>query len=138
MTGASVSRLPWALLVLFVVTAPALAQEAVTGDSPAGSEAATTADPPAQSEAVAAEAVTGADEASTGSEPVPADGPVTLSGMSILGNNEAPTSLVIVPWKSSEIGDGIGLRDSLNAAARPVDRDVFMRELRYYEIRAGE
>ena len=28
----------------------------------------------------------------------------TLSGISILGNQEAPKALVIVPWKSSEIG----------------------------------
>jgi hypothetical protein len=27
-----------------------------------------------------------------------------LSGMSIVGNDEAPKSLYIVPWKSSEIG----------------------------------
>ena len=27
-----------------------------------------------------------------------------ISGMSIVGNNETPKALVIVPWKSSEIG----------------------------------
>lgn len=27
--------------------------------------------------------------------------PKEISGMSIVGNNETPTSLVIVPWKSS-------------------------------------
>lgn len=60
-----------------------------------------------------------------------------LSGMSILGNSEAPKSLVIVPWKSSEIGDGIGIANMLDERARPVDRDVFMRELEYYELRAA-
>jgi len=30
-------------------------------------------------------------------------------GMSILGNQEAPTSLVIVPWKSSELGGALGI-----------------------------
>ena len=59
----------------------------------------------------------------------------TLSGMSVLGNNEAPKSLVIVPWKSSQIGDGIGIVDALNNRPMPVDRDVFSRELRYYELR---
>src|SRR5687768_16485965 len=34
-----------------------------------------------------------------------AGGAKTMSGMSILGNQEAPKSLVIVPWKSSNIGD---------------------------------
>jgi hypothetical protein len=61
----------------------------------------------------------------------------TLQGMSILGNEEAPKSLVIVPWKSSEIGDGIGVTNALDERARPVDKEVFMRELRYYELRSG-
>src|SRR5229473_2512285 len=30
-------------------------------------------------------------------------------GMSILGNQEAPKALVIVPWKSSELGNGPGV-----------------------------
>lgn len=66
-----------------------------------------------------------------------ADGPKTMSGMSILGNEEAPKSLVIVPWKSSELGDDLSLNDSLDDRARPVDREVFLRELNYYEIRTG-
>jgi hypothetical protein len=61
----------------------------------------------------------------------------TLSGMSVLGNNEAPKSLVIVPWKSSRIGDGIGVVDSLSNRPMPVDRDVFGREPHYYELRTG-
>ena len=64
--------------------------------------------------------------------------PKTLSGMSILGNEEAPKSLVIVPWKSSQLGDDINLSDTLDDRARPVDKEVFLRELRFYEIRAGE
>jgi len=67
-----------------------------------------------------------------------ADQPKTLSGMSILGNEEAPKSLVIVPWKASELGDDIDLSDSLDERARAVDKDVFLRELSYYEIRSGE
>ena len=58
-----------------------------------------------------------------------------LSGMSVLGNNEAPKSLVIVPWKSSQIGDGIGIVDSLRNRPMPIDREVFGRELEYYHIR---
>jgi len=65
------------------------------------------------------------------------DRPKTMSGMSILGNVEAPKSLVIVPWKSSRLGDEPGLTGALDERARPVDREVFMRELRYYEIRSG-
>lgn len=64
--------------------------------------------------------------------------PKTMSGMSILGNEETPKSLVIVPWKSSEMGDAISLSDTLDDRATPVDKEVFLRELRYYEIRSGE
>ena len=65
------------------------------------------------------------------------EGSKTLSGISILGNQEAPKALVIVPWKSSEIGDPLGLAENLDGSRRPVDRDVFMRELDYYDIRSG-
>jgi hypothetical protein len=64
--------------------------------------------------------------------------PKTLSGMSILGNEETPKSLVIVPWKSSEIGDDVSLTDTLDDRALPVDKEVFLRELRFYEIRSQE
>jgi hypothetical protein len=66
------------------------------------------------------------------------DSPKTMSGMSILGNEEAPKSLVIIPWKSSRLGDEISLSDTLDDRARPVDKDVFLRELRFHEIRSGE
>jgi len=60
-----------------------------------------------------------------------------ISGMSILGNQEAPKSLVIVPWKSSEIGDARALATLLDDSRRPVDKDVFLRELGYYQIRSA-
>ena len=66
------------------------------------------------------------------------ESPKTMSGMSILGNEEAPKSLVIIPWKSSEMGDDISLSDTLDDRARPVDKEVFLRELSFYEIRSGE
>lgn len=57
-----------------------------------------------------------------------------LSGMSIVGNDEAPKSLYIVPWKSSEIGIETSLGMMLNKDAVPVDRDVFKRQLDFYEV----
>lgn len=63
--------------------------------------------------------------------------PRAMSGMSILGNEEAPKALVIVPWKTSEMGADLELSDSLDDRARPVDREVFMRELSYYELRSA-
>jgi hypothetical protein len=71
------------------------------------------------------------------SDAKPNSGPKTISGMSILGNQEAPKSLVIVPWKSSEIGDSLGLSAMLDDSRQPVDKDVFMRELDYYQLRSG-
>lgn len=61
-----------------------------------------------------------------------------MSGMSILGNQEAPKSLVIVPWKSSEIGDGVGVARALDTSIKALDKKVFERELRYYQIRSGK
>ena len=57
-----------------------------------------------------------------------------LSGMSIVGNDEAPKSLYIVPWKSSEIGVETSLNRMLNEGDTPVDRDVFMRQLEFYRV----
>jgi hypothetical protein len=58
-------------------------------------------------------------------------------GMSILGNQEAPKSLVIVPWKSSEVGNSLGISAMLDDSRRPIDKEVFMRALSYYEIRSN-
>ena len=59
----------------------------------------------------------------------------TLSGISIIGNKDAPKSLYIVPWRSSELGFESDLNSSLlNEGMHPVDKDVFERELDFYEI----
>ena len=57
-----------------------------------------------------------------------------LSGISIIGNDEAPKSLYIVPWKSSEIGVETSLDMMLSEGDVPVDRDVFMRQLEFYQV----
>ena len=57
-------------------------------------------------------------------------------GMSILGNQEAPKALVIVPWKSSELGNGLSVSTLLDDSRQPVDKEVFMRMLLYYDIRS--
>jgi hypothetical protein len=61
-----------------------------------------------------------------------------LSGMSIVGNDEAPKSLYIVPWKSSEIGVQTSLGMMLDDKDVPVDRDVFMRQLEFYRVRTDK
>jgi hypothetical protein len=57
-----------------------------------------------------------------------------LSGISIVGNDEAPKSLYIVPWKSSELGAATSMGMALDDSATPVDRDVFKRQLDFYEV----
>jgi len=61
-----------------------------------------------------------------------------LSGISIIGNKEAPKSLYIVPWQNSEVGVATSLNSGLlDNSMRPVDKDVFLRELNFYELSHG-
>ena len=95
---------------------------------------------PAKAVATVATKAAGADKAATTALPAKAasaGGDVTMSGLSIVGNDEAPKSLVIVPWKSSQLGDTPGISRLLDDSTQPVDREVFMRELSYYEIKTG-
>ena len=57
-----------------------------------------------------------------------------LSGISIVGNDDAPKSLYIVPWKSSEIGVATSLDMMLNEDDVPVDQVVFKRQLEFYQV----
>ena len=61
-----------------------------------------------------------------------------MSGISIVGNDEAPKSLYIIPWKSSEIGVETSLNTLLNEGDVPVDRDVFKRQLDFYIVSTAE
>lgn len=70
-------------------------------------------------------------------EAAPPAGDKQVAGMSILGNDEAPKALVIVPWKSSDMGSALAVAKGLDAGREPVDRKVFARSVDYYEIRAG-
>ena len=96
------------------------------------------AGPPALGDEPADEPADSADEQPQVEQGDGIDSPKTMSGMSILGNEEAPKSLVIIPWKSSELGDDISLTDTLDDRAKAVDKEVFLRELRFYEIRSGD
>jgi hypothetical protein len=61
-----------------------------------------------------------------------------LSGISIIGNKEAPKSLYIVPWQNSEVGVATSLSSGLlDDSLRPLDKEVFLRELDFYELSHG-
>jgi hypothetical protein len=62
-------------------------------------------------------------------------GEVQMSGMSVLGNDDSPKSLALVPWKTSQLGDAPSISKLLDDSTQPVDKEVFMRELAYYEIK---
>ena len=57
-----------------------------------------------------------------------------MSGISIVGNDEAPKSLYIVPWDSSEICGETSLDTMLSEDDVPVDREVFKRQIEFYQI----
>jgi hypothetical protein len=58
-----------------------------------------------------------------------------LSGISIIGNKEAPKSLYIVPWKNSQVGIETSLTSGLlDDSNKLIDKEVFMRELEFYEL----
>ena len=62
-----------------------------------------------------------------------------LSGISIIGNKEAPKSLYIVPWQNSEVGVATSLSSGLmDDSMRPLDKEVFLRELDFYELSHGK
>jgi hypothetical protein len=58
-----------------------------------------------------------------------------LDPTSITGNRELPKVMVIVPWKKADMGDLTGkpANSLLNEVLQPIDREVFRRELRYFE-----
>jgi hypothetical protein len=98
---------------------------AVADDAPAPRTAAVVgAKKPARTSAAAATAATEKPK-----------GDVQMSGMSVLGNDDSPKSLALVPWKTSLLGDAPSLSKLLDDSTQPVDKDVFMRELAYHEIK---
>jgi hypothetical protein len=126
-------------VALLLLAGPAFAQEPPAPAAVPAEPTPISAEPEAERVAAASAEPAAAPDAEPAADAPPpvAGGPRGLAGMSILGNQEAPTSLVIVPWKSSEIGNGIGVSRALDTGIHAVDRDVFLRELRYYEIRTG-
>jgi hypothetical protein len=63
------------------------------------------------------------------------EGVKELSGISIIGNKEAPKSLYIVPWKNSQVGVETSLTSGLfDETSKLIDKEVFVRELEFYEL----
>jgi len=58
-----------------------------------------------------------------------------LDRTSIRGNQELPRVLYIVPWKDSRLGNIIGrpVNSLIDEVLAPVDRDVFLRQTKYFD-----
>ena len=122
----------WMLLaVLALAPTAVLAQQAAQGQAEK---------PPAKTEAKKEEAKKEETQKQTEEPKKEEDSTLTsvpggkALGMSILGNQEAPKALVIVPWKSSELGNGPSVSTLLDDSRLPIDKEVFLRMLSYYEI----
>ena len=81
------------------------------------------------------------DKAATAAEPAVRTSSATrndrlnLDTTVVTGNRELPKVLYIVPWKKADIGDlpAQPFNTLLDEVLTPVDRDVFRREVTYYE-----
>ena len=58
-----------------------------------------------------------------------------LEGTTITGSQELPKALHIVPWKTAEAGELAArpMNSLVDEILAPIDRDVFLRELEYYD-----
>ena len=70
----------------------------------------------------------------------PAADRLQLETTSIRGNQELPRVMVIVPWKDPAMGSLIGkpVNSLINEILIPVDRDVFLRQTKYFEQLYGD
>jgi hypothetical protein len=58
-----------------------------------------------------------------------------LDRTSIRGNQELPRVLYILPWKDSQLGNVVGkpVNSLIDEVLAPVDRDVFLRQTKYFD-----
>ena len=100
---------------------------------------------PATNEKPAAATEAAADKAATSAEPAvrtssaARNDRLNLDTTVVTGNRELPKVLYIVPWKKADIGDlpAQPFNTLLDEVLTPVDRDVFRREVTYYEAVSG-
>ena len=62
-----------------------------------------------------------------------------LDDTAIVGSRELPKVLYIVPWKASRMGTlaGVSEKGSFKESMTVLDRDVFLRELKYFDVLHG-
>ena len=69
-----------------------------------------------------------------------AEDKLNMDGTAIIGNQELPKVLYIVPWKKSEVPDmnQPPLESLIDEALQPIDREVFQRQVNYYHALHGD
>jgi hypothetical protein len=119
--------------------APAIKADHATAQSEAGDPRADTSNepvaPPAPSTAPAPSnpRAQGARPAA-GQKSAPRTDRLDLGTATVTGDREQPKVMYVVPWKRSDIGDQTGkpMNSLVDEILAPVDRDVFKREVVYY------
>ena len=103
-----------------------------TAQSEAGEPRADTASAPA---ARTPSASAGRSPAGPGQKSAGAIDKLALGTATVTGSQEQPKVMYIVPWKRSDIGDLAGkpMNSLVDEILAPVDRDVFKREVVYYQ-----
>ena len=71
---------------------------------------------------------------------VQAEERLEMEGTAIIGNQELPKVLYIVPWKTSELPDlsEPPLQSLIDDALAPVDREEFRREVLYHDALSAQ
>ncbi len=118
------------LLAMLVLATAAHAAEPAEGPAVVTSPAAT----PAQDEAER-EARTVNESPRQATRGTAAADRLELDTTVVTGNRELPKVLYIVPWKKADLGDlpAQPFNTLLDEVLTPVDRDVFRREVTYFE-----
>ena len=64
---------------------------------------------------------------------------IIMQGTAVIGNQELPKVLYIVPWKKSELPDlsEPPLESLIDEALTPIDRNVFRRQVDYFQTLNG-
>jgi hypothetical protein len=126
-----------------------IAAGAVAAAEPPPAPSATTQKASPAASATTREAQPAVKTSTPGSQPQAAQPQVARRGQSdrleldttvVTGNRELPKVLYIVPWKKADIGElpAQPFNTLLDEVLTPVDRDVFRREVTYYDaVSAG-
>jgi hypothetical protein len=118
-----------------------------TAQSEAGEPRANTSDPRADAAEPAPSSVRPAPAAAAPRKAGPSKAPsanapsanatdkLQLGTATVTGDREQPKVMYVVPWKRPDIGDAEGkpMNSLVDEILSPVDRDVFRREVRYYQ-----